>query len=148
MLKGTISCFQQMLSETHGQDAFFPSLFAFLPWLFLFFLSPFKIHVPSQLGAKEKLREGEFPASASVRTVGGFVALRHPPLQTADRGPGPPLRVLRPWHSQAGGGGVAVPTKVVFEFFCLPRMLHSQLEDGADGLPSCPCECGVKQRPH
>lgn len=63
MLKGTISCFQQMLSETHSQDVLSPflSLSALLPWLLLFLLLPFKINVPSQVGAKGELRERGVP---------------------------------------------------------------------------------------
>lgn len=49
-----------MLSETHSQDAFSPllSLLFSLGFCFFFPLLPFKRNVPSQVEAKEKLREG------------------------------------------------------------------------------------------
>lgn len=56
-----------MLPETRSQDAFSPLHFALLSWLLLFLLLPCTVNVPSQVGAKGKLGEGEFPAATRGR---------------------------------------------------------------------------------
>lgn len=130
MLKGTISCFQQMLSETHIQDAFFFSLpFSLLAFAFL--------SLAFQVGAKEKLGKGGISCSllSKDHLVVCFFETSSIPGSSL-RARVSPLRLMRASHLSRRPGRVSGFICLDFEGFCLLRRLCSQQVGMGGGLQS------------